>query len=450
MSGTEHALAKRAARTVEIAEARGADTVKASILRREAFSLEVRGGEVDTLSESHSQTLNLTLSRGTRRATVSTCVLTDEAIGELVDTALQLCLYTDDDPYYSLPDEAWLAREPKRLDAFDERIRAITVAEKIAMARELERCLLDRAPEMKSDGATYNSSCVTSALANSLGFCEEKRGTIVKLGISAFAEDRVSEGDPNTGRRQMASWSSRVRHLEDLDPIDEIADQAIMRVRRRLGARKPETGSFPVYFEPAMAQSLWQHLVSAIAGTAVYRNESYLADKLGERIAGPLIEIRDEPFLSRGIGSRWYDTEGVACEPRTLVEDGVLRSFTLGTYAARKLGMRATGHAGGITNLMVRPGQASEEEMLRHMGTGVWVTSVLGQGVNIQTGDYSRGATGLWVENGEPAYPIAEFTINSNLLAMLTGIEVLGSDILPNYTILTPGLVIGEMAVSGS
>jgi len=446
----EDSLRHWAERAVAMACDRGADKVKVDVAQKEDFALEIRNGEVDNLSRANSRNLSLTVAVGQRRASVTTCVLNETAVRELIDTALALCPHTDEDPFFSLPDPEWMAGDPIDLDICDPGLRSLDVETRIERTRMIEALLLDRAPELSSDGAKMHVTDTSFALANSNGFSFSRTSTLVSQGLAAFSLDRGGSSDLNTGRRQMGSFTSRARHLADLDHPEAIVDRTIERVRRKLGARKPRTGDFPVYFEPAMARVLWSSLVSAVSGTAVYRGQSYLADRLGRAVAAPEINIEDNPLIPRGLGSRWYDAEGVAKKPIAIVRDGTLESFTMGTYAARKLGAASTGHSGGIGNLVVRPGAHSESALLRKMGTGVWLTTVLGQGVNINTGDYSRGAQGLWVENGEPVYPIMEFTLAGNLDAMFKNIVALGNNVEEKYPVRTPGLLIGEMSLSGN
>ncbi len=199
-----------------------------------------------------------------------------------------------------------------------------------------------------------------------------------------------------------------------------------------------------------MAKTLWAHLLKAISGSAVFRNETYLVDRLNSLVCSPCITMTDNPRIPRGLRSRCFDNDGVASLPLKIVENGELNTYIMNTYSASKLNSRPTGHAGGTTNVIISPGEYSEADMIKQMGTGVWVTSMLGEGANISTGDFSRGALGLWVENGEPVYPIMEFTLNSHLNDMLTNISMLGNNTYENDTTQTPGLVIGEMTISGS
>jgi len=447
---TKEEIKEQAQRTVEIAMKKGAQTAVVKVFSRANFSLEVRNGDVENLSEARSRNLTITLSKEGRRATVATCEADEAGVNRMIDQALDMCNYTDPDDCYSLPDEDLLIKAEGNLDLFDERIEHWPIEDRIAAARELESLLKAKAPELSPDGAGIGSAVGVSALANSLGFCKGKANSAVTLGITAFAEDNVEEGDLNTGRRQLGGWTSQARHMEDLQKHEEIADLAVEQVRRKLGARKPQTGSFPVYFEPKMARVLWGHLLTAMGGGAVYRKQSYLADRVGSKVCSDVVTLIDDPTIRRGLASRDFDGEGVACHRSELVSEGTLNTYTMATYSARKLGLKSTGHAGGVGNLLVAPGDLSEEEMLARMGTGVWVTNVLGQGVNTSTGDYSRGALGLWVENGQVAYPIMEFTLASNLDDMFRNIIMMGNNVYEKSAIRTPGFVVEEMKLSGA
>jgi len=446
--GDTEQLEKTAARVVDMALARGAETAVVAFSQRAAFEATVRNGETESLSEADSQSLSLNLSREGRRASVSSCDVRENGLSELVDMALSLCRYTDPDPYYSLPQADLLARNDDDLQLFDESLPALKPSQKIDFARELEATLVALDPQLSSEGATFATVLSGSALANSLGFCRSENTTLIEANLSAFIEDRVA-GDLNQGRKQTGGWLSRARYLADLEDKEFRAAQTIERVRRKLGARRPPTGKVPVYFEPKFARTLWLHLIAGLTGSAVYRRETYLADRLGTAVCAPAVTMRDDPLIPRGLGSRLFDDEGVACQRQDILVDGVLQTWLMGTYSANKLGLRSTGHAGGPCNLIIEPGPFSEQDMLARMDRGVWVTSLLGQGVNISTGDYSRGAQGLWIENGRISHPVAEFTLNSHLDQMFRGIVMLGNNQYAASSIRTPGLVIEEMTISG-
>ena len=440
-------LKAKASETVALALKMGAGTAVAHMHNKTELEVTSRNGETENLSEAESQAIALTLSVKGRRATVSSCDTGKASLTSLVEQALAMCRYTDEDPFYSLPDPELLAKNPVSQDIFDQNLIHRDVDGCINRAKNIEGHLTHR-DQIRSDGAFVAIGASGSAMANSLGFCEGEASTLMETGISVIADDGA-EGE-NTGRKQNGNWSSRAHHREDLQSDQQLAHRAVERVQQKLGARKPKTGKFPVYFEPTTARTLWGHLLSAISGTNIYRNNSYLVDRLGTDICAPLVTIKEDPFLPRGLRSRAFDTEGVARKPRTIVSQGKLETYLMSTYSANKLKMQSTGHAGGISNLLITPGALSEREILREMGTGVWITTVFGQGTDISSGDYSRGALGLWIENGEVAYPVNEFTINSNLDRMFRDIVLIGNEPYKEAAIQTPGLLIGEMNLSGS
>lgn len=445
------ALEDTCASVVEAAVKGGATTAVVRMAEKATFALEVRGGVVENLSEARGRQLSLSISVDQRRASVTTCDLSPDSLKQSVDNALALARYTDVDEYYSLPDPTWLiGDEPDELDLYDQSLETLPLDDRIDRVRRAEALLLEKNPDLKCDGSSMGMNLQTSVIANSIGFLRSRKQTSCLQGITGFAEDKGDADDLNTGRKQQGSWVSRARHLEDLDDPETIVDHAARVVRRKLGPRKPQSGNYPIYFEPVMARVLWGHFLDAISGTSVYRKASYLADRIDTPVTADFLQLHDDPRRVRGLGSCLYDNEGVASVKTPLIQDGVLQTYTLGTYSGRKLGRRSTGHANGVNNLVVQPGTLSEEAMLKEMGTGVWLTSVLGQGVNVSNGEYSRGALGIWVENGVPQYPIHEFTINSNLDEMYRNIILLGRDVYANSSILSPGFVIADMAVSGN
>ena len=441
-------LKRQASRVVDLACRGGATTAVAVLDQNADLNLEVRNGEIENLNEAESHLVRLTVSKHGRRATVSSCDWLPDSLNGLVERAMEMCRYTDNDPCYTLPETDLLAQEVGDLDLFDEDLLEMGTEEKIHMAVDLERQLLARDQRLISESTKLSTVVGGSAIANSAGFCQAETSSLIGVSAMAFAEDR-SQGDLNTGRKQKGYWYSEAHHIEDLEPSENIAAKAADRILRKLGARKPATGKYPVYFEPPVARSLWAHLLNAMSGSELYRHESYLVDRLGTRVCSPAVTIADDPKRKRGLGSRAYDAEGVATSYRILVEEGMLRSYLLGTYSANKLKMRSTGHAGGPGNVVIQPGDLDESEMLRRMGTGVWVTSLFGQGANTATGDYSRGAFGLWVENGKIAYPIMEFTLNSHLDRMFQDVVMVGGNVQQGFATLTPGIVVGEMTIGG-
>jgi PmbA protein len=443
-------LADVARRTVDAAKKAGAATAVVHVGHSQEFDLECRNGELENLSEAEGFSLSLTVSREGRRASVHSCDFSEQALTDLVEKALVLCRHTDPDPFYDLPDPAWLAVEVRDLDLMDEHLTRLSVAKKSEMAREVERLALALDSRLQSDGSSVSCHISHVVLANSLGFCQQERSSMVSCGLSLFAEDEVHDADLNSGRKQGGGWATSARHLEDLKAPEELARRAAQDVLERLGARKPKTGMTSAYFEPDAARSLWGHLLAAIHGGAIYRKESFLADRLGSSIFPEFVDLYEDPFLPRGQGSRFFDGEGVACTPGFLIQGGVLKSFLLNCYSARKLAMASNGHSGGAHNLRVTPGHLSQDELLARMGQGVWVRDLAGQGVNMATGDYSRGAEGFWVENGQRSFPIAECTLSGNLGEMFAHILAVGSEIETGYFLETPGLLIEGLTLAGN
>lgn len=445
-------LKEKALAAVSLAMAKGAETATVLTQWQQGQKVSVRSSEVEELSQSESLSVEIVVSQDHRRASVHTSDLSLKSLASMVDHAIALCKYTDRDPFYSLPDADLLAKSSdlEDLDLLDPSIEGISTPRRIEMVRDLEKQLLAQDPRLKSNGAGISSARGISVLANSLGFCEFESESMIRLQVAGFADDEVADGDLNSGRKQSGGRSSNANHYEDLEDSSLIAQEAAHNILRKLGARKPKTGTFPVYYEPKIARSLWGHLASACTGSAIFRNQSYLADRLLSQVTVPNLSIRDMPRIRRGSGSRCFDNEGVVSKNTDLVRNGVLQTYLLSTYSANKLGMKTTGHAGGISNLCIEPGSLDEAEMLKAMGTGLWLTTLLGQGTNLNSGDYSHGALGLWVEEGEVAYPVMEFTINGNLDSMFQNITHIGSNVDLRSSIRTPGLVIGEMTLSGT
>ncbi|HET9482477.1 MAG TPA: metallopeptidase TldD-related protein, partial [Xanthomonadales bacterium] len=293
-----------------------------------------------------------------------------------------------------------------------------------------------------SDGAQVSSSASLAVYANSHGFVGRERGTRHMVSCSLVGEDEQG--------MQRDYWYSSVRAASDLEDVESIGRRAAARTVARLGARPLSTRDCPVLFIPEVARGLVGHFVSAASGGSIYRRASFLLDRIGQPVFPSWMQIAEHPHLPRGQGSSTFDAEGVATRESALVRDGVLARYVLGSYSARKLGLESTGNAGGVHNLVVAPGERNLAELMREMGTGFVVTEVLGQGVNIVSGDYSRGAAGYWVEDGEIAFPVEEVTIAGNLATMLRDIRAVGSDVDARSHILTGSILVDRMTVAGA
>jgi len=431
------------------AGARAADVL---VGESEGLSVTVRLGETEKLKRARQRRAGLRVLVGDSTAIVSTADLSPAALDALVRDACALARATAPDPHAGLPDPADLAREPPDLDLYDPAIEGLEPPAALARAREAEAAALGVAPEItNSEGAEFGGEGGQVAYASSLGFAGAYSGTHWGLSVSPVAT--------RDGTMQRDSWYTAHRKLGALDPPAEVGREAARRAVRRLGARRVPTGEYPVVFDPEPAASLLRHLAGAIAGPALYRRASFLLGRLGESIASPQVTVEDDPLRPAAPGSRPFDAEGVASRRLVVVEAGVLRSYLLDAYSARRLGLRPTGHAvrsfgdapgAAPTNFFLAPGPHPPEAIIGSIEAGLYVTELIGFGVNGVTGDYSRGAAGLWIERGELAYPVEEITIASTLPAMFRGIEMVGNDLVFRNAIAAPTLKIERMTVAGA
>ncbi len=440
-----------AAALVERACRAGATAADAVVGESDGLDVGIRMGEVEKLTRARERRAGLRVFVGHSTAIVSTADLAPAALDELAAAACTLARTTAPDPHAGLPDPRWLARTRPELDLWDPAIEAVEPADAIARARAAEEAALGYAPEIRnSQGAEFSCGSGRVGYAASTGFTGAYRGSHATLVVSPIAE--------RNGSMQRDHWWATSRHLDALPPPAEIGREAARRAVRRLGARRVATRTCPVVFDPETAASLLRHLASALSGTALYRRASFLLDRLGEPVAAPLLTVLDDPLRPAGLASRPFDGEGVASRQLTVIERGRLQSYFLDTYSARRLGLEPTGHAArpvgdaptvAPTNLWIAAGPHAPEAIIRSVPAGLYVTEVIGFGVNVVTGDYSRGAAGLWIENGELAYPVEEVTIAGNLRRMLLDIEMVGSDLVFRGATAAPTIKIAQMTVAG-
>jgi PmbA protein len=293
-----------------------------------------------------------------------------------------------------------------------------------------------------SEGATVNTHRGVSLYANSHGFRGPRIASRHSLSCAVVAG--------SDDKMQRDYWYSSARAPQDLESAQAVGRVAGTRTIARLNARKLGTRQAPVLLPPELARGLWGHFTGAISGGSLYRKSTFLLDSMGKEVFSKIVNLEQRPLLARGAGSAAFDSEGVATRDRTLVRDGVLEGWLLGSYSARKLGLATTGNAGGVFNLVVRPGEKSFDELVREMHEGLIVTEFLGQGVNLVTGDYSRGAAGFWVENGAIAYPVEELTVAGNLADMFRGVRALGADVDPTANVRTGSVLIERMTLAGN
>ena len=427
------------------ARAAGASQAEVSASVESGLAVTVRLGEVETVERTRDRGFGLTVYFGKRKGSASTADLKPESIEATLAQACAIARYTEEDPYAGLADPALMANPPfPDLDLWHP--WPLEVAQAIEIGKEIEAAGRANPAITNSEGATVQNGASLGVYANSHGFVGRERGTYQSLSCSLIA----GKGDS----MQRDYWYDSTRAASDLPAFPGIGAKAAERAVARMGARRLSTRECPVLFAPEVARSLIGHLIAAVSGGSLYRRASFLLDHAGKRVLPPFVRITETPLLARGHASTAFDAEGVATRESDLVSDGVLQRYVLGSYSARKLGLQTTGNAGGVHNLRVSAGAVDGgsgdlRAMLVRMGTGLLVTELIGHGVSIITGDYSRGAAGFWVENGEIAYPVQEITIAGNLREMLMGIDAIGSDVDPRSSILTGSILVGKMTLAG-
>ena len=430
---------------------KGATAADAFVVEDQSFSAQVRLGQVDTVKHAREQHMALRVFVGKSVAAASTSDLSREAMSRLVDEAVSLARVTSPDELAGLPDADLLARQIPDLDLRDPHGHDLPPEEKIELARRCEAAALAADPRItNSEGGDFGDRRARYAYATSHGFSGEYQTSSFSLAVSPVAT--------RDGEMQRDSWYHVTRRRSRLDAPEEIGRVAARRAVQRLGARRVKTAEVPVVFDPEMAASLVRHIAGAAAGPALYRRASFLVGKLGERIAAPSITIVDDGTIPGALGSRPFDGEGLPVARTVVVDQGVLRSYLLDTYSGRKLGLPSTHHGArdgsgvsvSTTNLYLAAGDRDPGDLIRSVKSGLYVTELIGFGVNGVTGDYSRGAVGMWIENGELAYPVEEITVAGNLLDMLHAVEGVGNDLVFRDRTSAPTLLIGRMTVAGA
>jgi PmbA protein len=438
---TREAMADVARRSLEVARARGASDAEVEVSAAVGQSVTVRRGEVETVEYNRDKGLGITVFFGQRRGNASTSDLSPEAVERTVEAAVAIARHTAEDEAAGLPDADRLYRgEPPDLDLYHP--WGLTVEEAIELARRSEAAALavDRRIT-NSEGATIGAYDADFILANSRGFLAGFANSKSSISVGVVAEDK--------GGMQRDYWYTTHRDPARLENAQSVGRTAGERTIRRLGARRLPTCDAPVLFDANVAGSLIGHFVSAASGSSLYRRSSFLLDRLGTPLFAPHVEIFEDPHRPGELASGYFDAEGVATSARKVVEGGVLKGWFLSTYSARKLGLETTGNSGGNHNLILKPGEHDLEGLIKLMGRGLVVTEMMGQGVNPVTGDYSRGASGYWVENGEIQFPVEEVTIAGNLLDMFKGIVAVGNDVLVRGSKHNGSILVDRMTIAG-
>ena len=429
----------------------GASDAECTIAEGDEFSTNVRMREVENLKEAGSRGAGLRILIGRKTGASYTSDLSAEGVARLVRSAIELADITTEDPHAGLPDPDEFGSIGGDLKLYSPGVAELDTGLKIETARRAECAALDFDPRIaNSDGASFDSYVGRHIFANSRGFTGEYRSTYCSLSASPVAREGES--------MERDYWFTIARGFEGLEEPENVGRTAARRALRRLNATKVETQKVPVVLEPRTARSLLENVFEAVHGMSIYRHESFLAEKLGEQVASDLVTVVDDGTLPGLFGTSPFDDEGVPSRRTVVIEGGVLNSYLLNTYAARKLGLKTTGNASrGLTgnagighgNLFLDRGVKTAEEIIAGVANGFYVTELLGFGVNIVTGDYSRGAAGLWIRNGELAFAVSEVTIAGNLIEMLRGIEAVGSDLEFRGSVAAPTIKIGEMTVGG-
>ena len=427
----------------------GAETAEVTLVEKTEFLAEVRKGAIEKLIESVSSTIDIELSVDRRKALVSSTDLSGESIETLIAEGVELARVMDRDEYFALPEAAELGAAAGDLQIFDPDAHAIPAEKKIALALELERSALRIDRRIIPDGSSFSSSARTIAFANSIGFCEAYRRSSHTLALSCAVEDRPEHSE-NIGKRQSSYWYSNAIRAQDLEPVEEIASKAVGRTLLKIGARKPKTCEAPVVFDPEATCDLLESIASAVNGGNIYRKSSFLVERVGAQVGSPLVTIVDDALMPGRLGSRPFDFEGVRGRRNVIFDKGRLTNYLLSSYQARKLGLATTGNAGGISNFHIEAGRSSPREILDSVSRGLYLMALSGPGANWMTGDFSQGAQGFWIENGELSYPVDEFTIASSFPAMLAGIVMVGDDVDWRNPIAAPTIKIERMTLSGT
>ena len=430
----------------------GADAADAVVGESDGLEVGIRLGEVEKLKRSRERRAGLRVFVGGATAIASSGDLSAAGLDMLVDDAIALARVTAPDPHGGLPAAEDLARVQPELDLYDPVVETVEPAAAFDRCRAAEEAARAVSAEItNSEGSEFGCGGGQVALASSHGF-------VGGYGSSSFSLSAVPIATRD-GQMQRDYWYSTSRTLAGLEPADAIGREAARRTLRRLGGRRVPTGEYPIVFDPEVSASLLRHLAGAISGASLYRRASYLLDTLGETIAATGVTIIDDPLRPRGLASRPFDGEGVASTRRTIVEEGVLRSYLLDTYSARRLGLRTTGHATraagdapGVspTNLYLQAGPHTPASIVGSVANGLYVTELIGFGVNTVTGDYSRGAAGIWIQNGELTHPVEEITIAGNLRDMFRGITMIGDDLRFRTATAAPTLKIERMTLAGT
>ena len=427
---------------LKLAKLAGASSAETEVSFGTGQNVSVRLGEVENIEYNRDKGVSVTVYFGQQKGHASSSDLSPAALKDTVEAASNIAKYTAKDAFCGLADANLMATNMPDLDLYHPWHISVDDAATLAQTCEAAALNVDKKRITNSEGAGVSSSESVFAYANSHGFVGGNKSSRHSISCSVIAEHK--------GAMQRDYWYSSARDMSDMQSAEYVGKLAGERTVKRLGAKAIKTGQHPVLFEAPLASGLVSSLISAVSGGNLYRKSSFLLDSLHKQIASSLLTIEELPHIKKGVASSSFDSEGVATQARKLVECGVLQGYVLGSYSARKLGLQTTGNAGGSHNLLVQSTGENFEQLLQKMGTGLLVTEVLGHGLNMVTGDYSRGAAGYWVKNGVIAYPVEEITIAGNMAEMLKQIIAIGTDFIPHSSKQTGSILIESMTVAAA
>jgi PmbA protein len=430
----------------------GATAAECVVREGDEFSTLVRLGQVETLKESGSRAIGVRVFSGQRAASTYSSDFSRDSLDRMVKSALELAKITSEDPFGGIPEPAQLGSLTGDLDLYHEDVYSLPGPDRIDYARRTEKAALDYDPRIKnSEGGSFDAATGHKVLANSHGFVGEYRRSYCSVAAVPIAQT-------DDGGMQRDYWFSVARMLGKLESPEHVGKIAAQRTLRRLGARKAKTAQVPIILDPMVATSILEHIFEGVNGDSVYRGASFLAGKLGQKIAGDNVTIIDDGTIPGGFGTSPFDGEGVPTRRTLVIENGVLRSYLMNTYTAKKLGLATTGNASrglagtpgiGLGNYFLRPGARTPTEVISEIKEGLYVTEFLGHGANLVTGDYSRGASGLWISGGEFAYPVEEITVAGNLKEIFFNISEIANDLEFRGSVASPTLRIDGLTVGG-
>jgi PmbA protein len=430
----------------------GATAAECVIREGDEFSTLVRLGQVETLKESGSKSIGVRVFYGQRAASTYSSDFSRSALDRMLNSALELAKITSEDPYAGIPDASQLGMLKDDLDLYHSDVYSLPGTERIAYARRAEKAALDYDPRIKnSEGGSFDAATGRKILANSHGFVGEYRRSYCSIAAVPIAQTE-------SGAMQRDYWFSVARSLGRLESPEHVGQVAAQRTIRRLGARKVKTAQVPVVFDPLVAVSMLEHIFEGVNGDSVYRGASFLAGKLGQKIAGANVNVIDDGTIAGGFGTSPFDGEGIPTRRTVVIENGVLKSYLLNTYTAKKLGLQTTANANrglagtpgiGPGNYFLQAGEKTPRQIISDIKEGLYVTEFLGHGANLVTGDYSRGASGLWISGGELTYPVEEITVAGNLKEIFLNISEIANDLEFRGAVASPTIRIDGLTVGG-